>query len=462
VIGLEDFGVAAAFAMTFSLLEMMSNLASDKLLIQASDGDERGLQSTAQLLLWSRGLGSGAILFALAGPLSRLFGVPQAEWGFRCLALLPVARGFAHLDMNRMQRHMRFGPVVYVDVGSNLLVTALAFPFALWFRDYSAMLWLLVMQSVAWSIGSHMVAERRYSMGWDRHYAKRLFTFGWPLLINGLLLYGIMEGDRVIIGSAKQLFGSTSFTLADLGVYSVAFSLTMAPTMFVANLATSLFLPVLSRAKKSPGEFQCQYLRGLHSVCLAATTISIPFIFTRGHLVTWVYGGKYAAAAGIIGWLAAMWGVRIIRAIPTIAAIANGDTKLAMISNAFRSLALGGIICAAANGTDLVWIAVSGLAGEILALVVSVWRLDRLHEVPAEACLRPLAVIGFGMLMSSVVSLAPFEKLGPIGLTLGALTMTVLTISALIATIPQLRSDTRRLTASIVEVLRAKALSAEV
>jgi len=235
---LEDFGVAAAFATTFSILELISSLASDKLLIQAVDGNELALQSTAQLSYVCRGSVNATVLFLLAGPVSRLFGIPGAIWGFRCLALLPLLRGFVHLDPYRLQREMRFGPSVAVDLGSNLFATAVAFPVAAWLRNYTAMLWILILQAAMFSLISHIVAERRYSWHWDKRYAKRLFTFGWPLAINGLLLYGIMEGDRVIVGSAKQLFGNTKYTLADLGLYSVAFSLTMAPTMFVANLGT--------------------------------------------------------------------------------------------------------------------------------------------------------------------------------------------------------------------------------
>ena len=52
-------------------------------------------------------------------------------------------------------------------------------------------------------------------------YARRLLTFGWPLLVNGLLMFGIVQGDRLIIGTAYSVY--------DLGIYSVALTLAMAP-----------------------------------------------------------------------------------------------------------------------------------------------------------------------------------------------------------------------------------------
>src|SRR6516162_2044857 len=82
-----DFGVAATFAMTFSFLEMISNLAAETVLIQAKDGNEPAFQQTAQALQFLRGLINALFIFSLAGIVSRLFGVPQAKPAFQLLAL---------------------------------------------------------------------------------------------------------------------------------------------------------------------------------------------------------------------------------------------------------------------------------------------------------------------------------------------------------------------------------------
>src|SRR5581483_8242046 len=92
IISPEDFGIAAVFGMTFLLLEMISNLAADVLLVQAPDGDEAEFQKSAQALHAFRGTMNAVIIFSLAGPISNLFGVPQARWAFRCLALLPLCK----------------------------------------------------------------------------------------------------------------------------------------------------------------------------------------------------------------------------------------------------------------------------------------------------------------------------------------------------------------------------------
>jgi O-antigen/teichoic acid export membrane protein len=412
VISPADFGVAATFAMTFAFLEMISNLAAETVLIQAKDGNEPAFQETSQSLQFLRGLTNALFILALAGMISRLFGVPQAKPAFQCLALLPLIKGLTHLDVNRLQRELRFGPSIMADSGANLLVTLAALPLGLWLRDYWAMLWLLILQSAIYVAGSHLFADRRYSWGWNKAYARKIFAFGWPLLINGLLLYIILQGDRFVIGAAHRLFKNSPYTLVDLGVYSVAFALTFAPTMLVANVSTSLFLPLLSRAQSDTAQFEKHYLTCIQIVSLMASIISILFVVSGGWLVSMIYGQKYAAAGTFIGVLAAMQAMRILRVAPTLAAMAFADTKNAMICNIVRTTALAGVLFSSITGRSLLWVAASGLAGEVLAFLTCIWRLQRCHSVPARLSFQPLAVSGLAMLLGTTVVVAGVPHIG--------------------------------------------------
>jgi O-antigen/teichoic acid export membrane protein len=221
------------------------------------------------------------------------------------------------------------------------------------------------------------------------------------LMVNGILMFGIFEGDRLIIGSSESLFPSSSYTLLDLGIYSATFSLTMAPTQFIANICSSLCLPLLSRTQKMAHEFQRQYVACCQGTCLAAAVVSILFITGGGRALIILYGSKYAAGGGIIKWLAAMWALRIIRVAPTLAAMALGDSKNTMIANSARTLALIGMAVAAATGARLVWIAISGFGGELLGLAVSVWRLSRKSGMSPSLCAKPSAVAAAGVVISS-------------------------------------------------------------
>jgi O-antigen/teichoic acid export membrane protein len=436
-----DFGIAALFAMTFSLLEMMSNLAQERLLIQAEDGDETRLQDTVHFLQATRGMTNAFIIFVVAGFVARLFGVPQATWAFRCVALIPLLRGLSHTDVYRVQRHLRFGPAIAVDVTASIVVTLIAAPLALWFRNYAAMLWILVAQVVVSVIVTHIAAERPYRWKYDRLYLKRVMSFGWPLLINGVLLYLIFEGDRLTIGAGNRLFHVNTYSLTDLGVYSVAFAITMGPAMLIGNVSGALFLPVLSSVQNVREQFHKRYYICSQIVSLVASMIAVPFIISGGWVVTLIYGKKYEGAAAFIGWLACMWALRTVRQSPTIASMALGDTKNAMYSNIARAATFGAVLVVAATGHSLSWIAACGFFGELIALAVCVTRLQMVHSVPAMLFVRPFAIAAASMLIAAVTMSLGISSYGYLALLVATGILVLASIGGMLYFFPSLRRN---------------------
>jgi len=341
--------------------------------------------------------------------------------------------------VNRLQRDLKFGSSILAESGSNLLATLAALPLGLWFRDYWAMLWLLILQAVTYVVVSHVAADRRYSWGWNKTYARTIFSFGWPLLINGLLMYIILQGDRFVIGAAQRLFKNSAYTLADLGVYSLAFALTFAPTMLVANVCSSLFLPLLSRAQSDAAQFRKHYLTCVQVVSLMASLISILFIVSGGWIVRTIYGQKYAAAGTFIGVLAAMQAMRILRAAPTVAAMAYANTKNAMICNIVRTSALAGVLFSSITGKSLLWVAACGLAGEVPALLTCVWRIQRCHSVPARLSLQPFAVCTLAILVGTTAVAVGVPHLGWLGAPLVSVGLMIAMLSLSLLLFHELR-----------------------
>ena len=437
IISPENFGIAAAFAMTYALLDMMSQLAPDVQLVQAADGDRPEFQSTAQAVQALRGVLLAVVLLLVAHPVARLFGAPQMAWAFATLALLPLARGLVHLDLNRGQREMDFHVAVRAEVASNLASLAATLPLALWQRDASAMLYLLLLQAVVYVAASHWRAQRRYTWNWDRAVVRRILTFGWPLLVNGLLMYGIFQGDRVAIGAAPRLFAANRYTLADLGVYSAAFGLAMALFLLLSNVAGQLFLPLLARAVKVPEEFCRRYDACCHSMTALAVVVVLPLIASATWTVRAVYGLRYSAGGAILAGLAAMFGLRLMRVPATLAAMAYGDTRNAMWSNLARSAALVGVVAAAAGNAPLAYLPLCGIAGEAVALWVSAHQLHERQGVSSVELWRALPVVIAGTMLAAVLALLAGEGDLPRVLAVASASV-AMTLGALLGVLPQM------------------------
>lgn len=381
-----DFGIAATFVVTVTLFELASNFGLQFFIIQDPDGENEDLQNSCHFVQLMRGVINAFIIFLLAWPISKLFHIPEAKWAFQLLAVIPLIHGLNHLDIFRFQRHVRFMPKAIVEIVSELIVLLAAWPLGIYFGDYSALLWLLIAKSIIFMITTHLVANRRYGLSVNIVNLKRIISFGWPLVINGLLLFGTQQGDRLIIGS--------NYDMTSLGLFSVAFTLTSTSAVMVANINRSLLLPLFSAVQNEKNRFLERYKYSIQLIGFISFVILVLFILYGEWLIHLIYGENYAGATVFILWLASMHTISIMRSAPTQASIAVKDTKNAMYANISRTIALPVALFIALFRYDLVWIPFIGFIGEVLAYLTSILRLKYKQGIAISHSTKPFFKLG--------------------------------------------------------------------
>ncbi len=437
----EDFGIAALFVMTVSFLEMFSNLAIDTLLVQSPHGEKPRFQQTSQLMTAVRGAAIALILLLFAGPVARLFDIPAVTWAFRLLAVVPLIRGLAHQDTSRFQRQLNFKPRLVTDISSQFISVLLAWPLAAWLGDYSAILYLVIVQTLARTVISHFMAERSYAWGWEPIHAREMISFGWPLLINGILLFLIMQGDRFVIGAADNLFARETYSKAQLGFYSAAFVLSSAITEAATSIITPILLPLLSRVQDLEAQFHKRCLFCIQSVVFILNPLGIFFILIGGWFLVLVYGNQYVAAAPLMAWLGATQSIHLLRVASTTIALSKGDSPNPTISNIFRAFSFILAFILAALGADLVWIAASGLVGELLAIGASVGLLRYRLAIPIQYFLKPLIISFTGLLLATLFWNAGLSNANPLFAFLAASSLSIFMAALFLWLFPDFRKE---------------------
>jgi len=367
-ISVEDFGIAALIGLTMSFLEMASNLAVDRLLVQAPDGDDPKLQATSHAFQAIRGIVAGLIILIAADWIAEFFKVHHATWAFQCMALVPVLRGFVHLDITRYQRKIRFGPSVWTEAIPQLISLVLAIPMAWILRDFSVMLWLIIIQSLFYLLCSHVWAERPYQWAWDRTRISRMIQFGWPLLANGFLMFIIFQSDKAIIGAA--------YSMEVLGWYSAAFTLTLAPAIMVTKIVQSLLLPALANVQNDSHIFSYRYPIVIEFCILIGAIMATGFATLGPELMLLLFGERYKEGTEVVLWLGLTQAIRVAKSGPMIVAMAKAETKNPLFSNLIRCLSLIMALFVASIEANVLWIVVAGFVGEFLAYIASVYLLS--------------------------------------------------------------------------------------
>lgn len=369
VLAKGDFGIAATLTMVLQLVESMTDVGADRLIVQAPDGDTPRFMATAHAVLIGRGLLTAIVLYLAAGPFCRFLDIAQAQQAFELIALVPLIKGFMHLDMRRAQRGLDNRPQMLTEVVPQFAALALTLPVLSLVPSYAAVAGLSLAQAGVALIASHAVAKRPYAIATDGPVLRQLIAFGWPIWASAFPLLAVYQGDRLIIG---KLYG-----MEVLAGYSVAFLITMVPGLIAAKVGHALMLPLLSSQRDNPRAFASRYASLASVTALAAALYLVVFGVAGGAIVALAFSAKYAGLGALTGWLALMWTVRMVQVVPGMAVMAYGQTQPFLVAGTIRAVALPMALVLALYNCSVEMVAATGTAGELASFVYIVRRAGR-------------------------------------------------------------------------------------
>lgn len=371
LLGPEEFGLGVAFFVVIALIEMVAELGVNRVLLQGRGGDDPKLQSALHFVQVVRGAGL-ALLVAATGPwMASLFGRPDAGWAFSALAVVPLLRGFYHLDVLRAHRTYRFGPQATGELVAQGVALAVAWPLAAWDGTYASVMYLMVVQTVVYLGLTHLLAERGFACRYDREVTRTALRLGWPLLASGALMFAISQGERVLV---IRVYGEES-----LAFWGVAAMLAMKPAGVFARVANIVGMPFLAQSAATDRVRYAARARR-YMVLTAAVAVGglVPLVLFGDVVLGVLYGAAYAPACVLMPALAAGQAVRLARGSAGVAAISGLQTATPMVGNLVRGLGLGAVVWMALDGASLAALALASAGAEgaaaLAAAAFATWR----------------------------------------------------------------------------------------
>ena len=356
-IGPDELGRAMLLALALRLAEMASDVGIERLLVQAPNAG-RNLMAELHGASILRGLVLALLLLGAAPLIAAAF-PDGAHWTtFAALALVPLARGLAHLDARRDERRFRYGRIALVEAGATVAMLAALMPAVAVLGDHRAMVAVLVAHAVGYMVLSHLVASHPYRPGFAVAPLVRIWHFGAPLLLNSVLLFLTFYADRVIVAAA--------FDWATLAVYGIGLQLALLPAQIVGRAAASLLLPKFRLALTS-GRIASVTRAALGAHLALAAAFAIGFTLFAPPVIALAYGAGFRPEPALAAVLALAAAFRILRTPLSQLAVATGRTGDPARANLLRALALVPAGAAAALGLPLAAVAGAAALGEAAA-----------------------------------------------------------------------------------------------
>jgi O-antigen/teichoic acid export membrane protein len=430
-----DFGVASLIAMWLSLGELFGDMGVGRCLVRSPEKDQGGFLGTAHVLTFALFTTTALVLIGGGGVAAEVMHKAEYAWAFRAVGLILWIRSFTHCGSWQVQRSMRFGPMAIAQAVSQGAGILMAVPAALLLKDYRAMVLLAGVNVLAFVAMTHVVSPQKYQWKYVGRFASSFWSFGAPLVADGLLMFLLFNGERIII----------SRTQSDqvLGAYSAVYQLAFAPTVLLANVALGLGIPELAHAPDDAARNRRYAVAcGLIGVCVIG--VAFVMIMGGGPLMKIVFGSKYAGSWPILAAVALGQGFRILRIAPTVRAMERGDTLLPFVCNLLRAASLIPSWLIAQQGAEVWKVLGVGVVGEALAAFACTLGVEWRWKAPS---LANLLWMGAYILAACVCVLVPRSTgsedrmiLLPIGIGAGAAAGAVG-----LALVPGLRRELHRL-----------------
>lgn len=394
----SDYGIASTFAMIMAVVEMASAFGLQQQIVQAKEGDDPRFQAALQGFQLLRGLLSGALLYLFAGALAAFLGIPEVAWAYQLLALVPVLNALVHFDIHRLSRHMVFGPMLVTGAVPVLISLLAVWPLMLWLGDWRVMLAATLLQAVLAVIASHLLAERSWSIRYDRAVYAGSLRFGWPLMANSVLLFLVFQGDKMIVG--REL------GMAALAIFAMGMTLTLSPTMVFGRSLQNLFLPKLAQAH-DPETFRRLAHRVTEANLVCGALFVVGTVLLGGPVVNGLLGAKYAELLPLLPALAVMQAVRIAKGGPSAVAVARAQAENAFYANILRVMVLPLSWWLVVSGAGLSALILTALLGELAGFGVALWLLAARQKIALRPMVPVLLVWGAVLLLGLAAGVWP-------------------------------------------------------
>lgn len=324
----QAYGLIAMAMTVTNLAFMFRDMGTMAAVIQRPELSA-SLASSLYWLNFALALLIGLGLLAFAQPIARAYAEPRLAPIICALAATIPISSIAAVQQALMERHSQFRVLARIEAVSAAAGVALALAIALrggkeWSLVFQMLLSTSLTAAQAWFASPWRprrlfdLAELRSVLGFSGHYS-----------LYQLVTYLLRNGDSVIVG---RMLGS-----GILGLYAMASKVMLFPLQNITSVVNRAMLPAMSRCQQSPAELRRLFLRAIGAVATITAPLMAGLYALREPFVALAFGPRWAGAAQLLTWLAAVGFLQAVSAPHNAVLLALGKTRLMLLISLYAA-----------------------------------------------------------------------------------------------------------------------------
>lgn len=225
------------------------------------------------------------VLYISSPNISIFFGQAELSKILRVLALTLIINSFGLIQRTILTKKLNFRAQMNINVFSSLISGVIAIVLAYkGFGVWSLVFRTLIMQAIQ-AILFSFINRWKPSLVFSINSFKRLFGFGWKLLVSGLI--------DTLYNNLYYLIIGKFYSATDLGYYTNAQKLRDVAATSISNSVQKVTYPVLSSIKNNANRLRNVYKKIIRTSVYVTFPIMLGLAVIARPLIIFLFGGNW-------------------------------------------------------------------------------------------------------------------------------------------------------------------------
>ena len=283
----KDFGIIGMITVFIAISQSFIDSGFTNALIREQKPSQEDYSTVFYFNLFMASL-MYIVLFLSSGVISEFFKEPQLVAILRVIAIVLIINSFGLIQRTMLTKSINFKTQTKISVISSIISGVIAVVFA--YMGFGV--WSLVVKTLSMQLIQSLLLciYNRWmpSLVFSIDSFKRLFGFGWKLLVSGLIntLYNNLY--FLIIGKA--------FSTVELGYYTNAQKLRDIASQSITTSVQKVSYPVLSSIKEDEDKLRTAYKRIIKTSVFVTFPLMIGLAVVASPLITLIFGQKWISS----------------------------------------------------------------------------------------------------------------------------------------------------------------------
>lgn len=291
----SDFGLVAMGVLALSLLEVLTAVGVRDALIQR-EGDIGELLDSAWTIEILRGATISGLLFLAAPAVAVFFREPAAVAIIRAVSVIPLLRGLENIGTVLFRKELDFRKDFKLEASRVIAHAVVGISLAVALRSVWALVAAQIVGYAVQSVVSYVLSPVRPAFRLDWAQARGLYGFGKWVLLGGLIGYAQLQADT--------FFVARFFSPAELGLYTLAFTISNVVIVDIGKAIAKVMFPVYSMGATDMDRVTRGLLDAYELVAAATLPLCVGLALVADDFTLVVLGEDWASMIPVLRVLA--------------------------------------------------------------------------------------------------------------------------------------------------------------